>query len=55
MKCGNCKYCVPMDVCGFDCKCLMRSTDGVDFEVSSGDCIEFYGDQPHEPCEFFEN
>lgn len=52
MTCGKCQHCIPMDVCGGDCKCEARS-DGITFEVSQDDDIRYYGEQNNEPCEFF--
>ena len=49
MTCGKCEHCTPLDVCGGDCKCKMKSDDGLVFEVSQDDDIRFYGDLPGQP------
>lgn len=53
MKCGNCKFCEPIDSCGCDCKCRANSTDDIMFEVSQDDDIAYYGEQNGEPCKNF--
>ena len=53
MTCGKCKHCTPLNVCGGDCECRAKSTDGLTFEVSQDDDIRFYGDQDGQPCSDF--
>lgn len=53
MKCGKCAYCYSADACDYDCVCLRRSDEKIDFQVSRDDNIRDYGEND-EPCELFE-
>lgn len=53
MTCGKCKHCVPLNVCGGDCRCKAKSDSLLTFEVSQDDDIRFYGDQDGRPCPDF--
>ena len=53
MKCGKCAYCYSADACDYDCVCLRRSDEKIDFQVSRDDNIRYYGEND-EPCELFE-
>lgn len=46
--CGNCKHCVPNDICNGDHECKAKA-----IEVSQDDDIRFYGEKYNEPCEEF--
>lgn len=48
MACGNCKNCMPNDVCDGDHICRAK-----EIEVAADDDIRFYGEKNDEPCEKF--
>jgi len=49
-KCGNCKHCEAVRLCGEDYRCKAKSDADSDFYVSSDDDINFHGDGGNEPC-----
>lgn len=53
MLCGECKHCLPVDACDYDCECLAKSNKDISFQVSMDDDIRFYGPCPDKACPQF--